>query len=49
MFAVQPMKNKKAYVYDAELAQFRKDQKKQRESRNQQRASKRTYVEDTEK
>lgn len=45
MFAVQAMKNKKAHVYESEVKQFRKDQKAQRKSRQEQRATKRTYQE----
>lgn len=45
MFAVQSMKNKKAHVYESEVKQFRKDQKAQRKSRQEQRATKRTYQE----
>lgn len=48
MFAVQPMKNKKAHVYDSEVKQFRKDSKDKRKSRQAQRESKRNYQEGTE-
>lgn len=48
MFAVQPMKNKKAHVYDSEVKQFRKECKDKRKSRQEQRATKRNYQEGSE-
>ena len=48
MFAVQPMKNKKAHVYDSEVKLFRKQSKEKRKSRQAQRESKRNYQEGSE-
>lgn len=45
MYAVAKMKNQKSYEYDAELQQFRKDQKEQRKGRKAQRDAKHNYQE----
>ena len=42
---VYAMKNQKSHVYESEVKQFRKDQKAQRKSRQEQRATKRNYQE----
>lgn len=41
--AVVPMKNTKSYEYEADVSEFRKNEKRKRKQRQQSRDSKRSY------